>query len=552
MDLTCYVFPEWQPRIRAAVMQRDWMDRSPESFAYRCLPLGIANAHGWEILSPCAFEAEWNGGGQPEDVTIRIDEGCTYPTRPVALFGQGTLTFHIEGLIKTPPGWNLWVGGCPNTAKDGIAPLGGVIETDWSPYSFTMNWRFTRALHPIRFEENEPFCFFFPVERRTIEAIRPAFRSIDDAPELKAQFETWSRSRDAFQAAVAASPPAKPADKWQKLYYRGVDPSGFALICDHQTKVRAAEFDAELAASYVSPPPAGQTSDARTVVTPADQLTVALSKRNWLLRTRAELRALSPAASGIHRKTGLSPRSFLDGHYARNHPVVLGDVAAGWPARKRWSAAYLRDRLGDAVVEAQSNRTADRSFERNKDAHRDELTFRQFIERIEVGGNDLYITAYNSGANRDAFTVLATDIGQIDGIIDPESSTATGMMWIGPGGTFTPLHHDLTNNLLVQLVGRKRLVLAAPDEVWRLYNDQHVFSQIDDLRGSIDFAAFPLLEGITLHEIILNPGDAIFLPVGWWHQVEALDFSVSITFTNFVWPNDSYAHYPSAAVAESA
>ncbi|MDR3507935.1 MAG: DUF6065 family protein, partial [Caulobacteraceae bacterium] len=61
MDLICYLHPGWEPLIRPSPATRGWMDDTPESFAYRCLPLNIANAHGWEILNPCAFEAVWNG-----------------------------------------------------------------------------------------------------------------------------------------------------------------------------------------------------------------------------------------------------------------------------------------------------------------------------------------------------------------------------------------------------------------------------------------------------------------------------------------------------------
>lgn len=103
------------------------MDSSPESFAYRCLPLKIANAHGWEVLSPCGITAVWNGGILPEDVNIIVDADTKPEQAPVALFGQATVTFHIPALFRTPPGWNLWVSGSPNAAKDGIAPLGGVI-----------------------------------------------------------------------------------------------------------------------------------------------------------------------------------------------------------------------------------------------------------------------------------------------------------------------------------------------------------------------------------------------------------------------------------------
>src|SRR5271165_1161304 len=52
MDFLCYLHEGWQPLIRPAEPTRAWMDATPEAFAYRCLPLNIANAHGWEILPP--------------------------------------------------------------------------------------------------------------------------------------------------------------------------------------------------------------------------------------------------------------------------------------------------------------------------------------------------------------------------------------------------------------------------------------------------------------------------------------------------------------------
>ncbi len=202
----------------------------------------------------------WNGGALPSDVTIRIDAGTEGHDAPVALFGQATLTFHVAGLLRTSPGWSLWVSGSPNVAKDGIAPLSGLVETDWSPYTFTMNWRFTRANHWVRFEENEPFCFIFPVERSVVATVEPTFVPIEDAPELREQFETWSRSRDAFQAEVARNPPTSPSEKWQKLYYRGVDAHGHPGTADHMSKLRPHPFTVS---------PTSPDSAARCPVLPA-------------------------------------------------------------------------------------------------------------------------------------------------------------------------------------------------------------------------------------------------------------------------------------------
>jgi hypothetical protein len=160
----------------------------------------------------------------------------------VSLFGQATLTIHIQALFRTPPGWNLLAGGSPNSAKDGIAPLSGVIETDWSPYTFTMNWRFTRRNHWIRFEAGEPICFIQPTQRDALERMNPKFVPLNDNPDAARQFAAWSQSRNSFQARVAAKPPAAGSDKWQKRYYRGLDMDEKPGVPDHRTKLRLRPF----------------------------------------------------------------------------------------------------------------------------------------------------------------------------------------------------------------------------------------------------------------------------------------------------------------------
>jgi len=242
MDLFCYLHPGWKPLIRPASATRAWMDATPEAFAYRCLPLNIANAHGWEILNPVAFQAYWRGGTSTSDVILRLPPDAPRDIMPVSLFGQGVLTFHIFGIFRTPPHWNLWVGGSPNSPKDGIFPLTGIIETDWAPYTFTMNWRFTRPRHWVRFEANEPICFVFPIQRGYLDGIEPKYAAMESNPELLQQFKAWSAARDAFQASVAKAPPAAGTDRWQKRYYRGIDMTDRQAVADHQIKPRLAPF----------------------------------------------------------------------------------------------------------------------------------------------------------------------------------------------------------------------------------------------------------------------------------------------------------------------
>jgi len=242
VDLVCYLHPGWEPHIRPAEATREWMTATPQSFAYRCLPLDIANAHGWELLSPCGFEARWTGGGGTEQVDIRLDAGSKPDMAPVSLFGQGVLTFHIPGLFRTPSGWNLWVGGSPNRPKEGVYPLTGIVETDWAPYTFTMNWRFLRRNHWVRFEAGEPICFFFPIQRGYLETVTPKFVPMEADPEVMRQFKEWSRSRDEFHARMTHQPPPSGSATWQKNYYRGVDADNRPAVADHSTKLRLRPF----------------------------------------------------------------------------------------------------------------------------------------------------------------------------------------------------------------------------------------------------------------------------------------------------------------------
>jgi hypothetical protein len=552
MDLICYLHPGWTPLIRPAPATRRWMDDTPESFAYRCLPLNIANAHGWELLNPCAFDAVWNGGPGVDAITIRTDAGAAPSRMPVSLFGQGVLTFHVEGIFRTPAGWNLWVGGSPNRAKDGIAPLTGIVETDWSPFTFTLNWRFTRRGHWIHFAALEPIGFLFPLERSTIESFVPKFEPLDSDPATMERFQSWSRARDAFHRRMAINPPPTPADRWQKHYYRGVDAAGESLVTDHQAKLRLRRFDRGAAPEVPIPPddegptgPAEATPDE--ISNEIAALRLALAKREWLLETLERQRDLKPALNVIERRSGLGRDEFLERYYAVNRPVILTGEMADWPARLLWTPDYLKTAIGSQPIEFQGGRAGVAGFERDKDAHRRVAPFNSFIDALMRPGseNDLYLTAYNSPGNAQALSVLNRDLGLLDKFLDQQDGVAGGMFWIGPAGTLTALHHDLTNNLIAQIVGRKRIRMSPASEVGRIYNDHHVFSEISDLEApDLDPIRHPRLAELRFYDVLLEPGEILFVPVGWWHQVKSLDFSVTVTFTNFHWRNDAHASYP--------
>ena len=219
---------------------RAWMSATPDGFAKRCLPLLMANQHGWFVLSSHTVEATWDGGPLPANVTVRYLEGPS--ACPAAShFGSGILTFQLPYLFRTSPGYNLLVRGPANWPKDGACALEGLVETDWNPASFTMNWQLTRRGHPVRFNVGEPIAMIVPQGRGELERFQPEVRALSANPELDAQYRDWHVRRTDFNANLHSGEPDATRRAWQREYTVGKFHSG-ASCPQHQTKLALAQF----------------------------------------------------------------------------------------------------------------------------------------------------------------------------------------------------------------------------------------------------------------------------------------------------------------------
>jgi hypothetical protein len=101
--------------------------------------------------------------------------------------------------------------------------------------------------------------------------------------------------------------------------------------------------------------------------------------------------------------------------------------------------------------------------------------------------------------------------------------------WVGPAGTCTPLHCDYDDNIFAQVWGTKRIWLAPA------HHDEYLYTwQANSLLyGSPfnpeapDYDKYPLARQAGLIECVVQPGDMLYVPAGWYHQVNALTFSLS-------------------------
>ncbi len=235
-----FITRESAPEITPAPIDRAWMSKMSESgtgWPNRCLPMLIANQSGWELRNRCAFTATWFGQENGADVVIAPDKHDTDQFLPLSHFGHGILTWHLPMLFRTPAGYNLLVRGPANYPKDAVCPLEGIVETDWASASFSMSWKFTRKLTPVRFEVGEPICMIVPQRRAELEEFAPELRPIDSDDDLARKHQLFLRSRDAEkQVEQAGRVAAGERVEWQSDYTRGRHRDGEAGIPDHQTR----------------------------------------------------------------------------------------------------------------------------------------------------------------------------------------------------------------------------------------------------------------------------------------------------------------------------
>jgi hypothetical protein len=219
-------------RIHPAPKERDWMNKTTDEYAYRCLPLNIANQHGWCIYLNESFSCYWDGSNSKDGVKI-LDSG---PNVGASFFGSGIVTFHVMHIFTTPPEYNLYITGAPNFFKKDINPLTGIYESDWAPYSFTMNWKIMEPHKVITFSPLEPICFFFPIPRNLIEDFTIDAKNLSENKILHDQHFQFSRSRDEHQKGLEDG--TLPYGDWQKHYFQGKYPDGSKCPVNHQTRLK--------------------------------------------------------------------------------------------------------------------------------------------------------------------------------------------------------------------------------------------------------------------------------------------------------------------------
>lgn len=198
-------------------------------------------------------------------------------------------------------------------------------------------------------------------------------------------------------------------------------------------------------------------------------------------------------------------------------PFLVTGVVRRWPLAALAPTA-LRERFGHLPVRARVGDYINTAFA--PDRAMQDMFMRDYLDLVEQGGHAL--PPYLGNLELREMNALCHWPAYFEKMGPPR-------FWIGPAGTVTPLHCDYDDNIFAQIWGSKRIFLAPPHHDQFLYPREAnaiLFGSPFDPEAP-DFERFPLARQAALVEVLVHPGDMLYVPAGWYHQVRALTFSLS-------------------------
>lgn len=250
----------------------------------------------------------------------------------------------------------------------------------------------------------------------------------------------------------------------------------------------------------------------------------------------------------IERKKAIKPEDFGRDHLTgAGMPVIVTDAATQWPALRTWTLRGFGERFGGDLVPISYYSGApleklvklsdflaciergecdvpgiwvDRhglpaapphtspqgapylmswyAFQRHPELYGDVMQTNYFVSDWVARLSEPVRKAWEAASNREFWSI-----------------------YVGPAGTVTPLHQDFwrTHSCLTQVLGSKRMVLFSPES-----------ADLPPARNTDELAQ---IENAVAYECELRAGEMLFMPAGWWHWVEALETSVTVSHNFF-------------------
>ncbi|GAA4926859.1 cupin-like domain-containing protein [Mucilaginibacter defluvii] len=244
----------------------------------------------------------------------------------------------------------------------------------------------------------------------------------------------------------------------------------------------------------------------------------------------------------IDKVDTITKEDFINNYLIPRKPLVIRKATQTWPALQKWTFDYLREVVGDRTVPLYDSSKADPSAPINASAA--EMKFADYIDLIQKQPTDLRIFLFDpikfAPKLLDDYRSPSDLMG---GFLDKYPN-----MFFGGAGSITFLHYDidLAHIFHTHFHGRKHIMLFEQKWSERLYCMPFATYALEDYDiSNPDFKKFPALDGIEGQETILEHGETLFMPTGFWHWMKYLDgsFSISLRAWDRSWAIKAHSLY---------
>jgi len=229
----------------------------------------------------------------------------------------------------------------------------------------------------------------------------------------------------------------------------------------------------------------------------------------------------------------ISAEQFKKNYYQTNIPLVVKDLAKDWPAYTKWNWSYFKQFVGNKKVGLYNNIKSDAYTPIN--TADDYKTFGEYIDMVSNGPAAWRIFLFNIF---DHAPELIKDFTWPEHLMKGFVKKYP-MLFTGGATSITHMHFDIdvSHILHTQFIGKKRVLLFPYQEQHKLYRKPfEVLSLADfsnysnETKSKLDFEKFPALKLAKGYEVILEHGDTLFMPAGYWHHMEYIEsgFAMSL------------------------
>lgn len=231
----------------------------------------------------------------------------------------------------------------------------------------------------------------------------------------------------------------------------------------------------------------------------------------------------------IDRVKTISPEDFRKEYFKPRKPVVISDLSQDWPALKKWNWDYFISLVGHEKVGLYNNSRADANTEVN--GYDEEMLFGDYLEMVKKGPVQLRIFLFNIFKYAPQ---LVEDFTWPDHLIKGLMKKFP-MLFVGGEGSVAHMHYDidLSHIFHTQFAGRKRVLLFENDQSPLIYRMPLTVESAADFvnwENGLDEKTFPAIQYAKGFTAVLEPGETLFMPAGYWHHMQYMDsgFSMSL------------------------